>query len=222
VASNINTFGHNSRSNIFIGENYHNMFGEFFKNNILGEGCAHNIIKSEFYNNTFGNSCSYNTFGDICHDNTFGNSCSNNTFGVMCNDNTFGNSCSNNIFGDNCYYNTFISNSSSYNKIGSGCSNITKVGTNPITQLKNCEIGERCNNIVFSPSYFKNITIEQGIKYLQISPGGGATSSDIYQNYRFCSGIEGTSSNWKFIHLPSANSNFLTTYKPANSVEISV
>lgn len=222
AASNTNTFGHGSGLNVFIGENYHNMFGDSFKNNVLGEGCAYNIIKSSFYNNTFGNFCYYNTFGVMCHDNTFGNNCSNNILGNYCYNNTFGDSCSYNVFGGGCSYNTFIFNGSSYNKIGSGCSSITRAGTNPITQLKNCEIGEGCNNIVFSPSYFKNITIEQGIKYLQMSPGGGTTSSDIYQNYRFCSGIEGTSSNWKFITLPSANNNFLTTYKPANSVEISV
>lgn len=204
VASNTNTFGHDSGLNVFIGENYHNIFGDSYRNNVLGGGCA------------------YNTFGVMCHDNTFGNNCINNVLGNYCHNNTFGNSCSNNVFGDNCYNNTFIYNSSSYNKIGSGCSYITRAGTNPITQLRNCEIGEGCSNIVFSPSYFKNITIEQGIKYLQMSPGGGTTSSDIYQNYRFCSGIEGTSSNWKFIFLPSANNNFLTTYKPANSVEISV
>lgn len=204
VASNTNTFGHGSSLNVFIGENNHNMFGDSFINNVLGEGCVHNIIKYSFYNNTFGNSCSYNTFGDMCYDNTFGNSCSNN------------------VFGNYCYGNTFIYNSSSYNKVGSGCSYIKRAGTNPITQLKNCEIGEGCSNISFPPIYLKNITIEQGIKYLQMSPGSGTTSSDIYQNYRFCSGIEGTSSNWKFITLPSANNNFLTTYKPANSVEISV
>lgn len=131
--------------------------------------------------------------GNYSHSNTFGCYCASNTFGYHCFHNTFGNNCYNIKFGSDCSSNTF----------GSNCYNI-KFGTSSSTKY-----------------YCQYITIQSGNRYLYINPTGTTSASTYYQNVEIKSGVNNTST-YKTITDSNVGQTFHTTYKPANSQEISV
>ena len=131
--------------------------------------------------------------GSSCRDNTFGSSCRDNTFGSSCRDNTFGSYCRDNTFGSYCQSNTF----------GSGCNNI-KFGTATTTK-----------------SYCRYIRVASDNRYLYINPTGTTSSSAYYQNVEIREGVNNTAT-YKTITDPNVGQTYLTTYKPANSQEISL
>ena len=91
-------------------------------------------------NNVFLYSFNYQSgYFDGCFGNKFGINCTGNTLGNTCCNNTFGNGCTDNLLGNNCINNTF----------GNECSNISFLDDN-------YENGD----------YMKNITIEDGNKYI--------------------------------------------------------
>ena len=144
--------------------------------------------------------------GDCCHNNTFGNNCFYNTFGHFCRNNTFGNNCRNNTFGNNCFYNTF----------GNNCFNNT--------------FGDSCTNNNFSDDiititvpkgYTQRLIVDSGNRYITLTSTLTPSGNDCLQNIHITSGVN-TSYTVKTISHNSLGDTFLTTYKPANSVEISV
>jgi hypothetical protein len=180
-----------------------NTFGDDCHSNTFGNGCHNNTFGNGCLNNTFGNDCHSNTFGNNCSSNTFGNDCSYNTFGNSCQSNTFGNSCSYNTFGSGCNYNTF-GNSCSANTFGNDC---TRIKTGNSSTIRN---------------YYQNIIVDNGNRYIYLYCSQATTSSSKkYINVHIYSGVNNTTT-WKTITDANVNQTFLTEYKPANSLVISV
>ena len=243
-----NTFGSNAYGNTFGDGCKNNTFGNSCDNNTFGDSCFSNTFGNGCDNNTFGNVCFSNTFGNNYFSNTFGNDCYDNILGTGCNSNIFGNSCQHNVFGDSCAYNisgnvctgitlgtgcnsnifgnyctnitALKNNNNSYNIFENNIANISLLGNNPVTTINNCTIEQNCRSIIFGASSFKNGTVESGNSYINLIKGISGNGS--IQNFRICSGIAGTSSLYKNIIFNIVDNSYLITYKPANSVEISI
>lgn len=128
-----------------------------------------------------------------CFSNKFGSYCSSNTFGDGCSFNTFGLGCGDNTFGSHCYFNTF----------GLDCQDI-KFGNASVTK-----------------SYCRYIRVGSGNRYLYINPTGTTSDSRYYRNVEIKEGVNNTNT-YKTIDDPNVGQTFLTTYKPANSQEVSL
>lgn len=183
--------------------------------NTFGPNCYSNTFGSNCYFNTFGSNCHFNTFGDGCFLNTFGSNCSASTFGNDCRFNMFGNSCSFNTFGNDCRYNTF--GASGYLiTFGNGCYHNT--------------VGNGCYYIRFGDaenvkSYCHNIRVGSGNGAIYINPTGTTSFYVPYRNVEIKEGVNNGDTEditWKTISDPNVGQTFLTTYKPANSQEISI
>ena len=101
--------------------------------------------------------------------------------------------CYSNTFGDNCQNNTF---------------------------------GNDCDKIKFGNSskirdYYQNIIVDNGNKYIYLYCSQTTSSSKKYINVHIYSGVNNTTT-WKTITDANVNQTFLTEYKPANSLVISV
>jgi hypothetical protein len=197
-----NTFGSDCYSNTFGSDCYSNTFGSGCYSNTFGSDCSSNTFGADCSDNTFGSICSANMFGSYCQYNTFGRSCNSNTFSSNCYGNTFGPGCRSNTFGDICYSNAFGSYCQ-YNTFGSGCYSIT-FGTESSVK-----------------SYCRYIRVGSGNRNLYINPTGTTSSSQYYQNVEIKEGVNNTGS-YKTIDDPNVNQTYLTTYKPADSQEISL
>ena len=154
------------------------------------------------HSNTFGAYCSYNTFGNDCGSNIFGNDCNYNTFGAGCGSDTFGNSCNYNTFGLTCTYITF-GNNCTHNTFGNDCNRI-KTGNSSTTK-----------------NYYSYIIVDNGNQYIYLYCSQTTTSSNRYRNVHIYSGVNNTTT-WKTITDSNVKQTFLTEYKPANSLVISV
>ena len=108
--------------------------------------------------------------------------------------------------------------------VGNNCSNITTG-----TYFDDIIIGNNCTNITLThPSdptkslYYQHIIIESHVENLQLYPESTPNYNTKFKNILIESGISGESSNNQKYIYTSVDNDFLTTYKPANSVEISV
>lgn len=186
-----------------------------------GEACSSNTFGPWCYNNTFNSGCIGNTFGWYCSANTFGSNCSFNTFGSTCSSNKFGSTCEHNKFGGSCYRNTFGS-SCSFNTFGNDCDNNTLgVGCDYNT------FGNGCGYNTFgtasaTKSYVRYVRVGSGNRRLYINPTGTTSSATYYQNVEIKEGVNNATTTYKTITDANVGQTFLTTYKPANSREISV
>jgi hypothetical protein len=164
--------------------------------------------------------------GDSCRDNYFGDQCRNITIGSRCFCNTFKNNCSSIIFGDNCYYNTF--SEQSYNiTIGGYCREISgKEHVSDINIADNCgyiSIGASCRHITLSKNYTYNLTVGDGNQYITITSSLTTTNSGAGAlNKIYIAPHTNITTVTKTISHDSLGDTFLTTYKSANSVEVSV
>lgn len=124
--------------------------------------------------------------------------------------------------------------------IGNNCNSIRVSGTN-ILVGNNCSniitgtyfddiiIGNDCTNITLAhPTdstkslYYQHIIIESHVENLQLYPESTPSYNTKFKNILIQSGISGESNNNRKYIYTSVDNDFLTTYKPANSVEISV
>lgn len=143
--------------------------------------------------------------GGIIKNNIFEGDCRNNTFGQYCNDNTFGRNCFYNVFGNYCQHNTF--GDYCYNNIfENSCYNNT--------------FGQYCNHITFSKEHTIWTVIDSNNCYITLT-SSLTIGNNYLKNIYIASGVN-TTSTTKTISHNSLNDTFITTYKPANSVEISV
>ena len=71
-------------------------------------------------------------------------------------------------------------------------------------------------------SYFQNIIFENGVQYVALYCRASRSGSEYYQNVTVTSGVKGTPSAAKLITDDNKDQAFKTTYRPANSQEISV
>ena len=188
-----NKFGAGCYANTFDRDCSSNKFGAECSSNKFGADCSSNTFGAYSYSNTFGEGCSSHTFGADCHSNTFGAYCDANTFGIGCHSNTFGGGCYSNTFGGSCHSNTF----------GAGCVAI-KFGT--ASSVK---------------AYCRYIRVGSGNQRLYINPTGTTTGTQYYQNVEIKEGVNNTAT-YKTITDPNVGQTFLTIYKPANSLEISL
>lgn len=164
--------------------------------------------------------------GDSCHDNRFGDQCYNITFGSRCYCNNFKYNCQNITFGDNCNFNNF-SEQSNIITLGEYCCEISgKENISNINIADNCRyisIGASCRSITLSKNYTYNLTVGDGNQYITITSsltptdtGPGALRKIYIAPHTNITTVT------KTISHNSLGDNFFTTYKPANSVEISV
>ena len=134
-----------------------------------------------------------------CYAYYFGKNCYDSTF-------TFG---SNNIIGEHCY--NIISTGTINNNIFSNfCNNIS---------LNSCEgsfFGNGCSNITSLVSSIRNIIIDSGNRFIALNSSQGNT----IQNIRIALGVNNTNTLKTIDHVQSGT--IQTTYKPIDSVEISV
>jgi peptidoglycan hydrolase CwlO-like protein len=218
---NNNTFGNNCHNNIFGNGCYYNTLGDTCSSNTFGISCYNNTFGNHSYSNTLGDSCGYNTFGKDCGNNTFDITCKLNTFGNGCNNNTFGISFCYNTFGNQCVENTF-GNQCMYNTFDNGCMNNT-FGTDCYYNT----LGSCCTKIIFGnsestpSSYYRNIIIDNGNRYINLNCTSTTSSSKYYQNVRIGLGVNNTIAI-KTINDPNVNQKFETLYKPANSQTITI
>jgi hypothetical protein len=100
----------------------------------------------------------------------------------------------NNTFGNSCGYNIF----------GNGCEKII------------------CGNSELTPSsYYRNIIIDNGNRYINLNCTSTTSSSKYYQNVRIGLGVNNTISI-KNIDDSNVGQTFETLYKPANSQTITI
>jgi len=179
--------------------------------------------------NVIGCNCASITFKGANHaDNFLGDNVRLCVLGQSCHRNTIYASKLNCVFGSNCSNN--IVHGSSIN-LGSFCESNIVLGST-ITLGDYCsqnQIGTGCSNIILgasaaSPkSYCRNITFEPGVEYVTLSPTGTTSSSAYFQNVTVKSGVKGASANSrKTISDDNVGQTFHTTFKPANSQEVSV
>jgi hypothetical protein len=193
-----NTFGHDC---------YTNRFGQDCNNNKFGNNCYNNTFGDEFDANSFENNCYNNEFSDDCYANSFGNRCCSNHFGTGYYFNSFGNACDNNTFGDNCYNNSF-GNSCRKNTLGNDCNNNT--------------LGEECEYIKFGnassvQSYYRNIIIDNGNKYIYLYAIKTRSSNSYYQNVRIGLGVNNTTTYKTIADSNDSGQTYETWYRPSNS-----
>ena len=164
--------------------------------------------------------------GDSCHDNYFENQCYNITFGNFCYYNTFKHNCKNITFGNNCSYNNFSEQSTTIT-LGERCCEISgKERISNINIADDCRyisIGASCRYITLSKNYTYNLTVGDGNQYITITSSltptnfGNGALREIY-----IAPHTNITTTMKTISHNSLGDAFLTTYKPANSVEVSV
>lgn len=125
------------------------------------------------------------------------------------------------VIGNNC---NSIKVSGTNILVGNNCSNITTG-----TYFDDIIIGNDCTNITLAhPAdytkslYYQHIIIESHVENLQLYPESTPSYNTKFKNILIQSGISGESSNNRKYIYTSVDNDFLTTYKPANSVEISV
>ena len=192
-----NTFGPGCYRNTFGSNCYRNTFGPYCFRNTFDSYCSHNTFSPFFYGNTFGQVCDENNFGANCYDNTFGATCAHNTFGPYCAGNRVGSAFVANQVGSGC----------SYNKFGSYFYDNT--------------LGPGCSYIALQKSYCRCIRVGAGNRYLRINPTGTTSASLYYRNVEIKEGVNNTT-DYKTIDDPNVGQTFLTTYKPADSQEVSL
>ena len=162
--------------------------------------------------------------GDACRDNYFENQCHNITFGNYCYCNTFKNNCSNITFRNNCSCNS-LSERSNAITLGESCWNISgKENVSDINITNNCRyisIGANCHYITLSKNYIHNLTVGDGNQYITITSSLTPTYPGALRKIYIAPHTNITTTT-KTISHNSLGDDFLTTYKPANSVEISV
>ena len=78
-------------------------------------------------------------------------------------------------------------------------------------------IGDECKNIRFGDASslkldYKNIEIESGVQYVNLSCTGTTNISTLYQNVKICSGVKGTSSTPLTISDSNVNQAYQTTF----------
>ena len=238
-----NRFGRHSNSCTFAGGMvYDNVFGENFKNstfsatvnyvqgNVFGAGC-------------YGISASLAVvgcvFGACCHDMTFTGHAIYCAFGTGCYNITAGR-VEKLVMGAECY-NITLGTNSYYSFFGTGCASITAgygFTRNSIgaacqdlvfgEYVTDVSVGTNCRGITLgsssaAKSYCRNITVGAGCSNLYLDPTGTTSGSIYYQNVTVLPGVSGASSNnRKTISDPNVGQAFHTTYKPANSQEVSV
>lgn len=185
-----------------------NTFGNDCVQNTLGDGCQSNTFGNDCTHNTFGNNCDSNKFGSFCNGIAFGNFCNVNTFRGSCFSVTFENACANNTFDNNCSYNTFGDNCTS-NNFGENNSQI-RIGAN-------CRIAFLNPDTNVRRAFVRNVTVANGAKDVVLLVKQTTSYAQQYQNIEIKSGIAN-----KNIEDDNVGQSFLTTYKPANSQEVSV
>jgi hypothetical protein len=110
--------------------------------------------------------------------------------------NTFDNGCINNTLGNYCQDNTF----------GNGCEKII-FGNSESTPS----------------SYYRNIIIDNGNRYINLNCTSTTSSSKYYQNVRIGLGVNNTIAiKNKNIDDSNVGQTFETLYKPANSQTITI
>ena len=183
-----------------------------------------NSSNSDFYCNSFdydchditiGSSSYYNNFGKVCSDIKIGKSFRYNNIGNRCRSSEFGNSCTNNVLENNCSSNT-VGNSFTNNMLGAACSNNTFGNFN-----RYFTFGNSCKYITVNSSYVSYLFVEAGNQYITLTTSQTPNSTSQLRNIKIASGVNNTTTV-KTISHNTLNDTFQTTYKPANSVEISV
>lgn len=164
--------------------------------------------------------------GDSCRDNYFEDQCHNITFGNRCYYNILKNNCSNITFGDYCSCNNF-SERSNFITLGESCREINgKENISNINIADNCSyvsIGASCHFITLSKNYTCNLTVGDGNQHITITSSLTTTNSGTGALRKiYIAPHTNITSTTKTISHNSLGDTFLTTYKPANSVEISV
>ena len=239
-----NTFGDSCNFNAFGDSCGSNAFGYHCHSNAFGDSCGSNTFGDECYYNTFGYDCYSNTFGNYCNSNTFGNGCGINAFGSEFIRVSFAYPSS---YDAGTYFiirgvvyrmvapykggffttkqfeaddRLFYATTSKYYKCvvahrgawdDSHFEEVPQFG----------EGGVLVEDSTVLKSYYRYIAFQSGIQYVTLNCPN-ATRKAYYQNVELKSGIVGSESNPKLITDPNVNQTFLTTYKPANSQEISV
>ena len=203
-------------------ESTDNVFGANCRAITLGSQSGSNVFCPSCYNITLGYNAQKNVFGSGCHDITAGDSFYQAQLGCACNNFTFGASVSKLTVGAACA-NITAGDYLSASSFGSFVRDVT-FGS----YIDNVHIGDGCMYITLgsssaAKSYCRSIVIGNGCKYLYLDPTGTTASSSYYQNVTVLPGASGTSSsNRKTISDPNVGQAFHTTYKPANSQEVSV
>ena len=164
--------------------------------------------------------------GDSCRDNYFENQCYNITFGSCCCCNTFKYNCRSITFGNNCRFNNF-SEQSNFITLGENSSEINvKENVSNISIANNCRyisIGADCRFIILSKNYTYNLTVGDGNQYITITSSLTTTNTGAGALRKiYIAPHTNITTTMKTISHNSLGDTFLTTYKPANSVEISV
>ena len=221
--------GYYCYSNIFGNICYSNTFGNDCYSNTFGNNCFSNTFGNDCYSNTFENYCSFNTFGNYYHSNTFENNCYSNTFGNYCHSNTFGNYCSFNTFGNYYHSNTFenyydsntFGNYCSYNTFGNYCHSNTFGNYCSYNTF-----GNYCNSNTFKngdnlKNYVQFVEFESGNCGITLNLTGSSSNSTPYRNVTVLGGVNNSGTKTITDSTPGGQT-FHTTFKPANSQEISI
>ena len=193
--------------------------------NHFGYHCQSMFLSSFVHHNNFGNDCYGFVMGSDCYENTFrgsnssivmGSECCSNTIGKDSYTITFEYASNHNIVGSGCGYISF-GDSNIGNVINSRCSQITFGYSNC-----NITIGEACTQITFGNSngakdYYDHIKISRS-EFLYVDAQNQTSWGNMVKNIDIdC--IKGAYNNYVTIVAPT-NQNFITEYKPANSVTI--
>ena len=203
--------------NIFIGQQIiDNGVGPNSTGNVFGWGDSYGSSSSgmglggAIFGNRLGRDCYDNTFCVGCQNVGLGNSCHGNKIGGNCGEISFGDDCSNN---DIQYYAFKIT-------FGSGCnSNIIGPWSREVTFGSSC-IG----NVFGDPNNiqegYENILYEHGASFTNLI----CTADRMGGSFRnvIVSGVSGNVLHRKDIMDSNYEQQFSTTYKPAESKEISV
>lgn len=193
--TNVKTFKLNR--NLFCFGNGNSKSDLFNISNIrFGEACSNNVLinnGSDISNVIFGNNCSNNNIGAV-NNCIIGNNCSNNSISNGCSTISFGDDCSNNNIG---YYSKYIS------------------------------FGNDCSNIVFGNSesirsYYQNITVQSGNKYIYLNCTASTSPSQLYRNILIDTAVNNSTTDYKLITSSDVNQTYKTTYQSANTQVISV
>lgn len=226
------TFGPNAQDNhincfssdiVFGKECWQNEVGQSCYIVVLGNKCGRNVIDDNgSYINISGQGTddSNETYIEQCIDNYIENS--GMEIYLSGSNNTIHSSCQKLVMYGESYNNTIESNfnvgtiyNSSHCYIGKSCDHIY-FGKSSFITIKN-----DCSNINFPKAYMFNIEVGACNYYISITTSQTPTSSNLLQNLIIKPGVN-MSSTIKNISHDTLGDTILTTYKPANSVEISV
>ena len=247
-----NSFDCDCEDNIIGDSSYYNTFGKccfrnaiaggYCEGNSFGSHCAENILLGGNLSNSFGDGCRNNAMGSGCNFNTFGNNCLNNTFGSALVAGTFD-------YQDTYAANIYLLHEGAvYRVTGPYKGKFNSRTSYAVGDYVNNGGYYRCiqahSSGVWNENQFEQVTLIGdilsdgtsilGARYEQIIYENGVNctvlnctatlgNGETYRNVMVRSGVQGTSTDTpKVITDSNKNQTFNTTYKPANSQEISI